>query len=168
MDKIHKNVKYYPVALKLSERLNVVVGGGQVAQRKILGLLQAGARVKVVSPNLTFKLRHLAEIGRIKWISRVVRKDDLGEGLVIAATNQAKINNAVSLWAKKEGVLINVVDKPALSSFISPAVFRKGKAIVAVYTDGYDPVLSRDLKNFLKEQWDEFLSYRRRLQKRAS
>jgi len=168
MDKKHKDEKYYPVALRLNRSFNVVVGGGQVAQRKVLGLLQAGAMVKVVSPDLTFKLRHLAEIGRIKWVARKVRQEDLEEGLVIAATNQAKINNRISLWAKKKGVLINVVDKPALSSFISPAVFKQNKAVIAVNSNGRDPEFSRDLKNFLKEHWYEFLSYRRRLPKRAS
>jgi len=60
---------------------------------------------------------------------------------------------------------VNVVDRARLSDFISPALLYMPKAIVAIYTEGKDPVLSRDLKNFLKERWDEFLSYRDRLQK---
>ena len=162
------SAKYYPIVLRLNERLAVVIGGGRIAERKILGLIEARARVKVVSPVLTTKLKSLAKAGRIQWISREVRKDDLKKGLVIAATNQPATNKKISLWAEKNGLLVNVVDKPAFSNFISPAVFHKGKAVIAVNSNGRDPEFSRDLKNFLKGQWNEFLSYRRRLQKRAS
>lgn len=163
------NTKYYPVALGIKKCLGIVVGGGRVAQRKALDLLRAGVKVKIISPTLTIHLKRLAKTGRIKWVSRPVRREDLaGAGIIIAATDQGGINNKVSLWAKRESRLVNVVDNSALSNFISPAVFRKAMVIVAVYTDGRDPVLSRDLKNFLKGHWNEFLSYRRRLQKRAS
>ncbi len=163
------NTKYYPIALGIDKCLGVVVGGGRVAQRKVLGLLRTGVRVKIISPTLTIHLKRLAKIGKIKWISRPVRRGDLaGSVIIIAATDQEKINNKVSLWAKRKTRLVNVVDNPGLSNFISPAVFRKGKTIIAVYTAGRDPVLSRDLKNYLKEYWNEFLYYRRRLPKRTS
>jgi len=163
------NTKYYPIALGINKGLSIVVGGGLVAQRKALGLLRVGLRVKIISPTLTIHLKRLAKKGKIKWVSRLVRRKDLaGAGVIVAATDQGEINKKVSLWAKEKFRLVNVVDNSALSNFISPAVFRKGGAIIAIYTDGRNPVLSRDLKNFIKEHWNEFLSYRRRLQKRAS
>jgi len=158
--------KYYPVALNIAGCKTLIVGGGLVAQRKALNLLQAGSVIKIVSPILTPRLKRLVKSKKMKWVSRRVRKADLsGSGLVIAATDDSVVNNKVSLWAKDKGILVNVVDKPALSTFISPAVFRTGKAIITVYTDGRDPVLSRDLKNYIKEHWDGFLSYRNRLSK---
>lgn len=160
------NTKYYPVALGIDKCLGVIVGGGLVAQRKALDLLRAGVRVKIISPTLTTHLQHLAKTERIKWVCRPVsRRDLVGAVVIIAATNQRQINKKVSLWAKKKARLVNVVDNPVLSNFISPAVFRKSNTIIAVYTDGRDPALSKDLKNFLKENWNEFVSYRNRLRK---
>jgi len=156
--------EYYPIALKLKGRTALVVGGGQVAERKVQTLLEFGARVRVISPELTIPLQKLFRSRRIAWVSRVVRSSDIkGADIVVAATSIASVNNSVSRWAKRKGILLNVVDSPCMSSFISPAVFRASKAVIAVYTHGLDPVLSRDLKNFLKESWDVFLSYRNRL-----
>ena len=155
---------YYPIALKLKAKRALVVGGGQVAERKVKTLLQFGAEVRVISPNLTISLKKLLRSRSITWTSRVVRSSDVkGYHIVIAATSDATVNKNISELAKRRGILVNVVDRAALSSFISPAILRTSKAVVAVYTHGQDPVLSRDLKNFLKESWDVFLSYRNRL-----
>lgn len=157
-------MRYYPVALNLANKQALVAGGGKVAERKIKTLLKSGAAVKVVSPVLVPGLRKLADSGKIRWLSRQVRAlDTKGADIVIAATSDAAVNKRISRWSKSQGALVNVVDKPTLSDFISPAVLTAGGAIIAVYTDAKDPVLSRDLKNFLKERWDVFLSYRNRL-----
>ncbi|MBP7216656.1 MAG: NAD(P)-dependent oxidoreductase [Candidatus Omnitrophica bacterium] len=166
-----KNVvnRYYPVAMDLHERRAVVVGGGAVAEQKIKKLLAARARIKVVSPVATSWLRSLASHGAIQWIQRCVCKSDVrGARVVIAATSDAHVNTSVQRWAHHYGSLVNVVDNPGLSDFISPAVLRLSKAIISVHTNGQDPALSRDLKNFLKEQWDAFVLYRHRLSKRAA
>jgi len=160
---------YYPIALKLKNRRAVVIGGGKVAERKVKTLLRFGARVCVVSPDLTMALRRLLKSHRITWLNRAVRPSDVdGGNFIIAATSDAAVNKKISIWAKRQGILVNVVDRANLSSFISPAILVTYKAVVAVHTHGRDPALSRDLKNFLKENWDVFLSYRRRLQKRPS
>lgn len=144
----------------------MVAGGGKVAARKVLSLLMAGALVKVVSPELGFRLTQLNENNKISAIKRKIRKSDLvNAALVISATDDNFVNQKVSIWAKEMNILVNVVDNSNLSTFISPAVLPKAKALVAIYTDGRDPVLSRDLKNFIKEHWDEFISYRDRLPK---
>ncbi|MDP2928431.1 MAG: bifunctional precorrin-2 dehydrogenase/sirohydrochlorin ferrochelatase [Candidatus Omnitrophota bacterium] len=154
---------YYPIALKLKARPVLVVGGGQVAERKVKTLLQFGARVRVISPDLTIRLKRLLRSRSITWTSRVVRSSDIeGYYIVIAATSDAAVNKNISKWAKIRGIPVNVVDRAPLSSFISPAILRTPKAVVAVYTHGRDPALSRDLKNFLKENWAVFLSYRSR------
>jgi siroheme synthase-like protein len=155
---------YYPIALKLKGKIALVIGGGKVSERKIKTLLRFGARVRVVSPDLTKVLEGLLKSRRIAWVNRPVRSSDLkGADLVIAATSDEVVNKKIGAWAKERGVLANVVDRAVLSSFISPAFFSVSKAVIAVYTHGRDPVLSRDLKNFLKENWDVFLSYRDRL-----
>lgn len=160
---------YYPLAINLQGRIALVIGAGAVSERKVRGLLEGGARVKVVSPQATPALKRLAGRRKIKWIKRMVRFSDLsGADIIICATSDQAVNRKASLWAKQSGILVNVVDNLRLSDFISPAVLRKDKAVIAVYTDGRGPALSRDLKNFLKRHWDVFLSYRRRLSKRRN
>jgi len=158
-------MRYHPIAVSLSKKPVLVIGGGPVAERKVKALLEAGALVKLVSPRATPVLSRLAKKRQIRWIHRNVRKTDIrGVYVIVAATNDPGRNKAVSRWAGKHRIWTNIVDQPALCSFISPAVFRSNDAIVAVYTDGKDPVFSRDVKNFLKEHWHDFLSYRNRLQ----
>jgi len=153
--------KYHPVALRLTGELALVVGGGKVAERKARSLRAAGARIRVVSPSATAGLKRLFKGGRIKWTARAVKARDLaGASIVISATDDEAVNKSVSTWARKRRIPVNVVDAPALSTFISPAVFRKDRSIITVYTDGKDPVLSRDLKNFIRKNWDAFISYR--------
>jgi len=158
------NAHYYPVALNLRNKSALVIGAGEVAERKARALLEAGAKVQIVSPEATSALRGLAKQHKIRWIKRLVKRSDvLGPDIIIAATSSQQINKKVSLWAKKRKTLLNLVDQPRLSGFISPAVLHTPQATVAVYTNGRNPGLSRDLKNFLKEHWDVFLSYRNRL-----
>ena len=162
-------MEYYPVAVRVEGAYVLVVGGGKVAQRKVVGLLKAGARVTVISPKVTSTLDRLAKRAELTWLKRKVSKNDIAKArIVIAATNDVLVNRNVSLWSKKQKILVNIVDNSVLSTFISPAVFKKSKAIIAVNSNARDPKLSRDLKNFFKEHWNEFLSYRRRLPKRAS
>lgn len=156
-------MKYLPIAICLGKKRVIVVGGGSVAERKIKTLLAGGASLTVVSFSLTEELKKIQAAGKFKWQRRAIRQSDVsGADVAIAATNNQSVNEAVSRWAEKVKALVNVVDKPAISDFISPAILRVNKAIVAVYTDAKDPVLSRDLKNFLEEKWDEFLQYRNR------
>jgi precorrin-2 dehydrogenase / sirohydrochlorin ferrochelatase len=156
-------LKYYPIAIRLKNKKAAVVGGGNVAERKVLSLLEAGARVRVISPALTDQLVLFAKKKKISWVKNTVKPGDIEKAdIIIAATSDRGVNKKVSALSRKSGKLVNVVDDKASSDFISPAVFKKQKAIIAVYTDGKDPVLSRDLKNFLKENWDVFLSYRNR------
>ncbi|MFA5146821.1 MAG: bifunctional precorrin-2 dehydrogenase/sirohydrochlorin ferrochelatase [Candidatus Omnitrophota bacterium] len=161
-------MKCYPIAVKINDKKAIVAGGGKIATRKALSLISAGACVTVIAPETTERLRGLVKMGRIKWVRRLVKRQDVKSAyMVIAATSDKLVNREVSAWAREERMLVNAVDDPKWSNFVSPAVLKKKRAIVAVYTDGRDPVLSRDLKNFLKEHWDVFLSYRNRPQNSA-
>jgi precorrin-2 dehydrogenase/sirohydrochlorin ferrochelatase len=160
-------LKYYPIYFSIKNKSALVVGAGTVAQRKIKQLLTCGAKVKIVSPSITPGLKKLHLRHKIKWVKRKAQSHDLkGVSLAIVATNDTFANKTVSKWAKKQNIPVNVVDNAKLSDFISPAFFNKGKAVVTVSTNAKDPALSRDLKNFLKEHWDDFLSYRHKLQNR--
>jgi precorrin-2 dehydrogenase/sirohydrochlorin ferrochelatase len=152
-------VKYYPVFLNLSGRLCVVVGGGAVAERKTLSLLEAGAVVKVISPSLTEGLTQLLKSGRIQHIPRGYRKADLeGAFLVVAATPDMDLNR--SIFRDGKGIPVNVVDIPELCSFIVPSVVRRGPLTIAISTSGVSPALSRSIREEMEEIYgQEFGEY---------
>jgi precorrin-2 dehydrogenase/sirohydrochlorin ferrochelatase len=147
-------MKTYPICLIGMERRRVVVvGGGSVAARKVEGLLEAGAQVTVISPILTPELEVLAEARRIAVIGRPYRQGDLaGAFLVIAATNDADVNQAVWREAEQCGCLVNVVDDPAHCNFIAPAIIRRGEVTLAISTGGASPALARRLREQLEAQ----------------
>lgn len=158
------NLRYYPVGLNLLKKGVLVVGGGRVAERKIRSLLPFGPRLKVVAPSLTKGLLKLSKSGKINLVKRKYSSSDLkGIKFVVAATSDKSLNQRIAGDSGEKGILINVVDNPAFCDFISTAVIKKQEAVISIFTDAKNPVLSRDLKNFLKENWNVFLSYRDKL-----
>ena len=150
--------KYYPAFLDLNEKLCVVIGGGDVAERKVNGLLGCGARVTVVSPTMTLGLESLVEDRRVNWKSRGYRTGDLkGSFLAIAATDQEDANQSVAEEASGLGILLNVADVPSLCNFIAPSVIQRGEVTVAISTGGASPALARKLRQTLESS--ELLAY---------
>ena len=146
----------YPVCLEISDKLCVVVGGGSVAERKILGLLKAGAQVRVISPQLTRTLAGLADEGRIEWLERGYAQGDLaGALLIFAATDSRKVQEAVFKEAGQGGQLVNVIDAPAHCSFHVPAVVRRGDLTLAVSTSGKSPAVAAMVRKQLAQSYGE-------------
>lgn len=144
----------YPVNLIINTKKCLVVGGGRVAARKAETLVEHGGRVTVVGPLLCTELECKVSTGEIRHVPRCYSKADLdGMFLVIAATDNAHVNQAVSTDARQSGVLVNVVDNEKLSDFILPACFSRGAMMVAVSTSGKSPALSRKIKHTLEEQF---------------
>lgn len=134
---------YYPVFLQLEGERCVVIGGGEVAERKVDSLLAAGARVRVVAPALTLGLAERAARGEIELSHRRYRDGDLvGARLAYAATDDEGLHAELATAANAAGVLLNVVDRPRWCSFIVPAVLRRGELMVAVSTGGGSPALA--------------------------
>ena len=145
-------MKTYAICLiGLQPQQAVVIGGGSVAGRKVEGLLAADFQVKVISPKLTSKLQSLASSGAITFIQRSYQYGDLdGAFLVIAATNDPAVNQAVWAEAVQCGCLINTVDDPQHSNFILPAVLQRGEMSIAISTGGGSPALARRLRERLE------------------
>ncbi|HHI98052.1 MAG TPA: bifunctional precorrin-2 dehydrogenase/sirohydrochlorin ferrochelatase [Thermodesulfatator atlanticus] len=143
---------YYPIFLKVEQKLCVVIGGGPVAERKITSLLEAGARVKVIAPEVTERIKILAREGKIIWEERPYRSGDLKDAfLVIAATNNPQVQEEVFAEAEERKIFCNVVDKPALCSFIVPSVVKRGRLQIAISTSGASPALAKRLREQLEE-----------------
>jgi precorrin-2 dehydrogenase/sirohydrochlorin ferrochelatase len=145
-------VKTYPISLiGLERRHAVVVGGGNVAARKVGDLLDADARVTVISPTLVPALKALAEAGQIRVIGRPYQNGDLSSAfLVIAATDDPNVNQMVWQEAEQCDCLLNVVDEPSLCHFISPATVRRGDITITISTGGTSPALARRLRERLE------------------
>jgi precorrin-2 dehydrogenase/sirohydrochlorin ferrochelatase len=145
---------YYPIFLNLQGKRCLVVGGGEVATRKVQGLLEAGALVAVVSPTLTTALSALVHDGTIRHKARDFRDDDVsGCALVIGATDQPVVNHAVYEASQRHRAWVNIVDVPAACDFIAPAVVRRGALQIAISTSGHSPTLAKRIRQQLEEQY---------------
>ena len=154
---------FYPALLDLKDRLVLLVGGGRVAARKLASLLEAGARVRLVSLGLCPEARELAQGERVELHQRGFQAGDVeGAWLVISATDNEELNRAVAQAAEAAKVFVNVVDVPPLCSFIVPAVVRRGELTLAVSTGGASPAAARRLRQSLEGQfgpeWGDYLA----------
>jgi siroheme synthase-like protein len=144
----------YPIVLDLTGRPCLVVGGGAVALRKVAGLVEAGARVTVVSPSLTPALFRLATEAPLRWRpSEYARGDAAGFTLVMVATDDRAVNAAVFAECRERGIWVNCTDDPARCDFILPSVLRRGAVTVAVSTGGQSPTMAR----LVREELDALL-----------
>lgn len=147
-------MSFYPVCLDIEGKLCVVVGGGRVAERKVLGLLACDAQVSVISPELTEKLSNLYDAGSILWIGRGYRPGDLKQAfLVIAATNEEETQKQVYDEAAAHNLLLNVADVPQRCNFILPATVRQGDLVISISTAGKSPALARKLRMELEKRY---------------
>lgn len=146
-------MRYFPLFADLQGRRVVVVGGGEVAERKVRLLLEAGARVDIVAPEIT---AWLASRDSVSWLAAAFDERDLdGAVLVIAATDDAGVNARVASAARARNVLANVVDDAELSSFIVPAVVDRSPLVVAISTGAAAPVLARLVRERVEAMIDE-------------
>jgi len=142
---------YLPIFIQIKQRPCLVVGGGSIAARKVALLRKAEADVTVISPELCDELVDLAKDGKIKHQQRMFSASDLEQcDLVVAATNQRKVNEHVSELAKAQRLPVNVVDNPDLCSFIMPSIIDRSPVQIAISTGGTSPVLARMLRTKLE------------------
>jgi precorrin-2 dehydrogenase/sirohydrochlorin ferrochelatase len=140
----------YPVFLDLDGRCCLVVGGGLIAERRVLSLLEAGASVTIVSPALTPALADLAAAGRIRHLARAYEAGDLaGAALAFVAVDDASVTPAVAREARARGVWLNAADDPTHCSLYVPGIVRRGVLTVAVGSGGASPALTRALREHL-------------------
>lgn len=146
---------YIPIFLDVSGRRCVVVGGGEVAARKVESLLAAGAQVIIISPDLSApSLVAIVGRGIATHIARKYSPGDIaGSALAYAATDDEAVHRAVAEEARALGILLNVVDVPELCSFIAPAVVKRGELQIAISTGGASPAFAARLRRELEKQF---------------
>jgi len=142
---------YYPIFLNVKDKRCVVVGGGEVAERKVKALMEQDAQVMVVSQHLTAELEEMVRQGAIQVMLRDYRPGDLiGAVIAIAATDNAVVNHRIAEEGKRWGILVNVVDDPESSDFIVPSQFCRGDVVIAISTGGRSPALARKIRTELE------------------
>lgn len=133
----------------------LVVGGGNVAARKLASLLHAGARVRVVAPHVTDDIRALTDEGRVEWLAREYQPADLGDAqLVVAATDHRAVNAKVGADARAVYRLVNVADAPDDGTFKMMAVHRRGPLVIGVSAGGVPGAAAR-IRDAIARRFDE-------------
>jgi precorrin-2 dehydrogenase/sirohydrochlorin ferrochelatase len=146
-----RNMSYYPIFVDLQDQGVLVVGGGEVAERKIRDLLTYACRISIASPRLTPYLKELVDRGEV----RLIDLDSLDESLdavfmVIAATDDPALNSRIASKAKARGILVNSVDQPLDCTFIMPSVVKSGGLQIAISTGGKSPALAKKIRGELE------------------
>lgn len=137
----------FPIFLDLHNRPCLVVGGGRVAERKVEGLLKAGAVVTLVAPEITAEMRMIISGQRVQHHARPFTDSDIdGAFLVVAATNHSDVNAHIAQLADARNIPVNVVDDATVGSFIIPSVVDRSPVTIAISTGGASPVLARQLR----------------------
>ena len=155
-------MRYYPVYLDICGRNALVVGGGAVGSRKVETLLRAGAKVTLVSPQVTERIRSLAETGRLTWHARGYQSSDVASMfLVFSATDDPELNHRIEEDAARQRVLCNSATQPDRGDFILPSIIERGDLLVSISTSGKSPAVARqlrqDLEGYLGEEYAPFL-----------
>ncbi len=144
----------YPIFLSLDGFTCLVVGGGGVGERKVRGLLESGARVRIVSRELTPWLEEMRDRGAISHVGSTYTPEHLeGVMLAFAATNDPALNLRIAGDARHRAVLCNMATDPECGSFIVPSSFSRGPLTVAVSTSGVSPALARKVRRDLERQF---------------
>ena len=152
---------YYPVFVDLDSQKVLVVGGGEVAERKIKTLLIYGCRISVISPLLTPFLKELAVKRTIHHLPYESLSKSLDDAfMVIAATDDPEVNRQIASQAKEKGLLVNAVDQPGDCNFIMPSIVRRGNLQIAISTAGKSPALAkklrREMEGMFGPEYDSF------------
>jgi precorrin-2 dehydrogenase / sirohydrochlorin ferrochelatase len=162
--------RYYPLFFDLEGKGVLVVGGGEVARRKVETLLDYDACISIVSRDLDGTIKGWVDHGKVRYLGSEFRDEFLRDmWVVIAATNDKKLNHRVSESARKKGLLVNAVDQPEDCNFIVPSIIHRGDLVIAVSTSGKSPALAKKIRRELEDQFGEeyarFLIFMGRLRK---
>ena len=144
-----------PLMINLHEKKVVIVGGGNVAERRIQTLLESGALITVVSPKVRKEVHNYWKKGRINWIKKYVTASDLDEAfLIIIATNNPVVNRSIILDAPSNA-LINAATNAELGNVEFPSFFRRGKLAISISTNGASPQLAKKIKEQLQTVYND-------------
>lgn len=155
--------KYMPLSLSLKNRKCLIVGGGDIALRKIEALLNYEPNITVVAPDVHEKIQYFADKGSVTFENRVYESPEVsGYWVVISASDDKEVNEKIYKDCQDANVLVNVVDNPDLCDFIFPSLVRRDCLSITISTDGNAPFLSKHLRLILEDifpqRWEKIAS----------
>jgi len=154
-------MKLYPVFLNIDDMLAVVVGGGDVASRKMKDLAGSGARIKIIAPELKSDILEFADKNRnvVEIIQREYKNGDIdGANLVFSCTDNAELNRKIYMEAQEKSIPVNAVDDPENCTFFVPSHTRNGDLLLAVSTSGASPAMAARLRRIFEKHIPENIS----------
>ncbi|MGS5041311.1 NAD(P)-binding protein [Staphylococcus saprophyticus] len=148
---------FIPLMIDISNKRVVIVGGGQVAERRIATLVNYTTHIKVISPSLTVALYHRYEQGEMSWCAKAFEVNDIAEAdLIIAATNDNRVNQQIAA-SKPQHALLNMTSKAHTGDVVFPSILRRGRLTLSISTNGASPTLTAQILEEFKARFD--LSY---------
>ena len=147
-----RNKHYFPMFVNLENKKIVVAGGGNIATRRVKTLLKFTRNITVIAPKMTAELQELGKIGQIITVFRPVKRSDFAQAyMVIAATNDWKINDEIYRICKQEGVYVNVVSDKEKCDFYFPGIFMQDDLVVGITASGLDHKKARRLREEIEK-----------------
>src|ERR1700689_3764657 len=153
VDTLSDSVSLFPLFLKLEGKRCLVVGAGLIGLEKVESLQRCGASIRVVAPQAVARLQQLSSRGEIEWIARRFEPEDVaGCDLIIAATDDRQVNQAVFEEASRRSILCNTADDPPLCDFFFGSIVQRGDLQIAISTAGQSPALAQRLRREIDAQ----------------
>lgn len=154
---------FTPFMLDLNKKNVIIIGGGKVAERRIFILLETGANLTVISPEVTENIQMLSERGRLQWKKKAFEEDDiLNAFLVVIATNNPKVNNLVHVIAP-EHMLMNDATDAKRGNIHFPTTIKRGRLTISIATNGASPMLTKkikqELESYFPEKFSEYVDF---------
>ena len=147
-----KNMRFFPMFVDLSDKKIVVVGGGNIATRRIKTLLQFTRNITAVAPKTTMELHELGKAGFVNLINRPVKRSDFTMAfMVIAATNDWKLNDEIYRVCKEEGIYVNVADDKSKCDFYFPGIYMQDEVVVGITASGLNHKKARKVRVAIQE-----------------
>lgn len=147
-----KNKRFFPMFVDLSDKKIVVVGGGNIATRRIKTLLQFTRNITAVAPKTTMELHELGKAGFVNLINRPVKRSDFTMAfMVIAATNDWKLNDEIYRVCKEEGIYVNVADDKSKCDFYFPGIYMQDEVVVGITASGLNHKKARKVRAAIQE-----------------
>ena len=147
-----KNKRFFPMFVDLSDKKIVVVGGGNIATRRIKTLLQSTRNITAVAPKTTMELHELGKAGFVNLINRPVKRSDFTMAfMVIAATNDWKLNDEIYRVCKEEGIYVNVADDKSKCDFYFPGIYMQDEVVVGITASGLNHKKARKVRVAIQE-----------------
>ena len=146
---------YFPMFIDLSEKEILIVGGGKIASRRVTTLLDFASHITVIAPEIENQLQEYVNVEKIGWIPRKYQRSDIPEhiraDIVLAATDDAKVNAEIGRLCREQGICVNVADKKEMCDFYFPSIVKTEDVVIGIKSGGENPVATKKVRKRIED-----------------